>query len=415
MFGESYEQILDMFKVIDKKLESPENIAKEVEKKYVEQKLKTMKNIYNITENFIIENKGVLYGGFALNALLPSDLKFYDDIALPDYDCFVTKANVKSKDLADILIAQKYSYTEVKHALHENTYKIFSNFESVADFTEMGKETMNVIREGSDIILHNNKKLMVCGKDLLKAFAYLELCLPLGASYRWVKVYKRLLIFENAFPIKKETTIDMSQQLTLFVLPKGFYSLYRDLKSYLESENVIFSGVYSLMEHLDVRVLKKQAKCMEVLSIHPEKHLQDVLDIIKQEASVDVKLVTNKKYPEIANVNIDIYVKNEKSKHYVKLLTIHDISNNCFSYFSVRKKRVTSIYYELYKLYLRRSLFKDTSGDPYINALTDKITTSKTGDIMNFTDNCYGPNKSMSAIKKSIWDNNKKIVFYRPK
>ena len=36
-----------------------------------------------------------------------------------------------------LLISKKYSYTEVKNALHENTYKIFSNFEAVADFTEL--------------------------------------------------------------------------------------------------------------------------------------------------------------------------------------------------------------------------------------------------------------------------------------
>ena len=410
MFNESYEQILDMFKVIDRKLESPAEVAKEVEKKYIQQKLKVMKNIYDITEKFIIQNDGVLYGGYALNALLSTDMKFYDDLTLPDYDCFLLKPDSKSKELADILIKENYPYTEVKHALHENTYKVFSNFESVADFTGLGKNTIKVISETAETI-HN--KLKVCSKELLKAFAYLELCLPQGASYRWVKVYKRLLIFETAFPFNPKHNTNIVEQLHTYVLPEVEYSLYTKLKRFFKDEEVVFSGVYSLMEHLDCKVSKKQTKYIEILSIHPQKHLERVIEIIKEDPSATRKIVTNKEQSDIINVNVDIYMKNKDMRRYVKIMRIYDTSNNCYSYFDKSTKRISSIYFELYRMYMNRFLFNDTSNDVFIETLSKKLMSDD--ENMTFTDKCYGTTKSISAIKKSIWDNKKKIVFYRPK
>lgn len=413
MLGESYQQLIDMFTIIDHKLKSPEMVAKEVEDKYIQQKLKVMKNIYNITENFIKKNDGVLYGGFALNALLPTELKFYDVLTLPDYDAFVSKPELLSKQLADELIKSDYGYTEVKHALHENTYKVFSNFESVADLTGMNKKSMQIISKKAELTKHNNKTIKVCSKDFLKSFAYFELCLPQGASYRWVKVYKRLLIFENQFPIKPQTS-SYDIELEKYLLSDDLYPLYKAIKSYLVDQDVVFSGLYSLIEHLQHTTIPKKAKYMEVISVNPNEDLDAVINIIKETANYKVKVVTNNEYPDLMTVHVDIFVRSKSQKEWDKILTIFDSSNNCFAFFKRSAKKITTVYYELYKMYMRRFIYDDASNDWFIYTLTKQILSSNDNTEMRFTDDCYGYNKSMSAIKKSIWDNKKKILYYRP-
>ena len=60
MFDESYQQIVNIFNVIDRKLVSPEEVADKVEKKYMKQKLTVMKRIFDITLNYIVDNDGII-------------------------------------------------------------------------------------------------------------------------------------------------------------------------------------------------------------------------------------------------------------------------------------------------------------------------------------------------------------------
>ena len=410
MFGDP---ILELFQLIDQKLKSPDKKATEIEEKFMKEKFIEMRPIYDIVIDFIIKNDGVLYGGFALNEMLPNDLKFYDQFTLPDYDCFLKNASKKAVNLADVLIDNKYKYTEVKNALHENTFKVFTNFESVADFTQLNEDELDIIYHKSVVLYYkNNKKIRVCSRDLLKAFAYIELCSPVSASYRWIKVYKRLLMFENTFPVKSKSTKSLQNIIsTNTQLPNTYDSIYSKFKKYFVDEKVVFSGVYSLHKHLGITV-DKGAKYLEILSSQPEKHLKEVVEMAN-DMNTSVKVITNKKYNHLIPVNVDVYLR-FGSKKYFKVLTIYDSSNQCISYFKHKDKLVSSIYFELYKCYIMRFLQEQENDE--LDLLIQTLTTisSRIDFKDGFTENCYGYSKSMGSIKKSIWDNNKKIVFYRP-
>ena len=71
--------------------------ASAVVKEYAEEALKISKSviskntlatrIISVVETFLVEKKRIIYGGAAINALLPKSLKFYDpEVDLPDYD-----------------------------------------------------------------------------------------------------------------------------------------------------------------------------------------------------------------------------------------------------------------------------------------------------------------------------------------
>ena len=410
MLEDSFNSIFDLFSSIDKKLKSPEKVAKEIEDEFLKQKMETMSKVYDLTIDFIIKKEGVLYGGFALNELLPKELKFYDKLTLPDYDCFIKNAPEVAKELADLLISKKYSYTEVKNALHENTYKIFSNFEAVADFTELNPMEQELIRDTAIQLYYKKRKILVCSKDILKAFAYIELCTPMSASHRWIKVYQRTLLFENSFPIKSDSSESISDVLkSKYMVSKDLQRAYSTIKDYLVQEKVLFCGALSVGKHLKSASVLSGPKHIEALSNEPERHLNCIIELLKN-MKRNVKVVTHKNYEHLVPVHVDIFVKNERK--FEKVVTLYDSTNHCFSYFNDNGRKISSIYFELYKMYITRAIHGSNKSDDLIIQHLVKVYESSKN---NFTPECYGNFKTMSAIKKSVWDNNKRIVFYRPK
>ena len=411
MLGDSLDNIFDLFRNIDKKLESPEKIAKEIEDEFLQQKLATMSKVFDLTIEFIVKKQGVLYGGFAINEMLPNELKFYDKLTLPDYDCFIKNAPEVAKELADLLISKKHAYTEVKNALHEHTYKIFSNFEAVADFTELNAMEQQLIRDTAIQLNYKKHKILVCSRNVLKAFAYIELCTPMSASHRWIKVYQRTLLFENTFPVMSVTNEAISDVLkSRYIIPKSLKQPYTAIRDYLVQEGVVFCGAVSVGKYLKSGSSLSGPKRIEALSTEPERHLEAIVHLLEKMKTV-VKVVTHNSYEHLIPVYVEIFVRNDTSK-FEKVLTLFDSTNHCFSYFNDRGKKFSSIYFELYKMYIFSAIYgSNKKDDLIIQHLVKAYSTSKN----NFTHECYGNFKTMSAIKKSVWDNNKKIVFYRPK
>ena len=66
-----------------------------------------IKAMFEILEKFIIQKKLILYGGLALNRLIPKQDQFYNsDIDLPDYDVFSENALDDAKEIANLYHAE---------------------------------------------------------------------------------------------------------------------------------------------------------------------------------------------------------------------------------------------------------------------------------------------------------------------
>ena len=150
-------------------------------------------------ENFLRLKKRVCYGGTAINAILPQNMKFYDDNKdLPDYDFFTPNPE---EDLA--LLSKQLrlaGFIEVSHrvGIHEGTHKLLVNYVAVADITYIDKDLYKVIQERA----LRKDGIYYCDPDFLRMNMYLELSRPRGQVTRWDKVYERLLLLNHAFPIK---------------------------------------------------------------------------------------------------------------------------------------------------------------------------------------------------------------------
>ena len=74
-----------------------------------------VKQMLKIVEGFIKKKKLLLYGGTAINALLPKQDKFYDfSTEIPDYDMYSPNALNDAKELADIFAKEGFENIEAK-------------------------------------------------------------------------------------------------------------------------------------------------------------------------------------------------------------------------------------------------------------------------------------------------------------
>ena len=157
------------------------------------------RKIVDIMEHFLRAKGRVVYGGAAINAHMPSDKKFYDPrLNLPDYD-FMTPDPLQ--DCADLIVtfqSEGFTDVEAKFGIHEGTYKIFVNFRSAADITYMPPEIYDRVVADS----HSIEGIHYASPNYLRMNMYLELSRPAGMVSRWEKVYQRLLLLNEAHPIK---------------------------------------------------------------------------------------------------------------------------------------------------------------------------------------------------------------------
>lgn len=182
-------------------MEDIERMAEELEVEQGERAASdpAVKAAIHTVEDFLKKNKVLCYGGTAINNLLPPEDQFYDySKEIPDYDFFSQTPQEHAMHLADKLKKAGIKNIEVKPGMHLGTFKVFADYEGVADITELEPAIFkklwkeNVVRQGIHYVT----------PDFLRMSMYLELSRPQGDVSRWVKIYKRLLLLNKHHPIQ---------------------------------------------------------------------------------------------------------------------------------------------------------------------------------------------------------------------
>ena len=163
----------------------------------------------DLVARFIRRKKRICYGGTAINALLPKELKFYDEEKeLPDYDFFSDSPEDDISELVDELLSAGFKEVNQRIGIHAGTYKVLVNFIPIADITKLEPSIYKVLFKRSKTI----KGIHYADPDFLRMMMYLELSRPRGEVVRWTKVYERLALLNAAFPVKlcksHETSIE---------------------------------------------------------------------------------------------------------------------------------------------------------------------------------------------------------------
>lgn len=163
-----------------------------------------VKQSLGIVRAFLKDHPVMCYGGTAINDLLPPEDRFYDPATtIPDYDFYSRTPQEHAMILANKLSDAGIASVEVKPGMHLGTFKVFADYEGVADITHLDADIFDrlwkegVTREGIHYVTPN----------FLRMSMYLELSRPRGDVSRWTKVYKRLQLLNKHYPLVCPSTV----------------------------------------------------------------------------------------------------------------------------------------------------------------------------------------------------------------
>lgn len=157
-----------------------------------------IQTVLAIVHDFLTQNKVMCYGGTAINNLLPKEERFYDPVRdVPDYDFFSKTPQIHAMELADKIAKAGYKLVEVKPGMHLGTFKVYADYTGVADITHLEPHIFD--RLWKDSITKDS--IHYVPPDFLRMSVYLELSRPRGDVSRWKKVYSRILLLNNHYPI----------------------------------------------------------------------------------------------------------------------------------------------------------------------------------------------------------------------
>lgn len=189
-----------------------------------------------IVHQFLKDHPVMCYGGTAINNLLPPEDRFYDpETTVPDYDFYSRTPQEHAMMLANKLSDAGIINVEVKPGIHLGTFKVFADYEGVADITHLDTDVFdrlwneNVVIQGVHYVTPN----------FLRMSMYLELSRPRGDVSRWKKVYERLGLLNKRYPMVCPAQVPREET----------ESNRKNVESVLRKHNVVLLGITASQIH----------------------------------------------------------------------------------------------------------------------------------------------------------------------
>lgn len=368
--------------------------------------------IFDIVKQFILKKKLILYGGLAINNLLPIKNQFYDKYTIPDYDCFSPNAKKDAIDLANILNRKKYPYIEVKPAQHDGTYKVYVDFLGVADITQIDDRFYNALIPQC---INSKEKLLFIPPEYIKYGLYLEMARPDGSLFRWEKIYGRSVLFLKEYPNKKIKE-DKSEKIDNDDLEKKMINILKNNKFL-----VIGSfGVDLLVENKHSHINDIWSR-FQILSEKPDKDMQEIIKLLNLNTDRYTLFYFNIKYLGVLSNTLCLKIYDKDLNKEINFLSITETGHYCYSF--IKKNGfavgtgftiITFLFAYLleYKVTNNSLLYDDTE---YLIGLLGIWMEKK--EINNlFITSCYGTELTMIQGRKNKWINKDKNQFkgWRP-
>lgn len=150
-------------------------------------------------ERFLRKKRRVCYGGQAINALLSKERKFYDEkYMIPDYDFFSPSMEDDVEELIKDLEKEGFTDISKKLSVHDGTIKVYVNYIPIADCSQMNADMFKIVQKRAKSV----DGILYCDADILRMFMFLELSRPRGEVARWKKVFERLTLLNNEYPVR---------------------------------------------------------------------------------------------------------------------------------------------------------------------------------------------------------------------
>lgn len=360
------------------------------------------KKIIHLVESFIMKHKCIVYGGTAINNVLPKEDQFYDyDYELPDYDFFSPNAFELAKKLADLYASKGFEDVEAKSGVHHGTYKVFVNHMGVADITYLHPELYESIKKTSII----KEKIMYAPANFLRQSMFLELSRPMGDVSRWEKILKRLNLLNKHYPlVYKKCELQRH-----FSSRRDEPELFTLTKNAFVDEGVVFIGGYAnAMYTTYTKVPKlKNIPDFDVLSLTPKETAQKVANSLKKK-KYEVTIKEHEAIGELVSKHYSISVDGEYIAFIYEPTACHSYNVIDDGGKSLKIGSIdTLLSYYLAFMYSDRDYF-DENRLLCLSSVLFKVQQenrlSQKGILKRFVLQCYGKQKTLADMRE---ENNK--------
>lgn len=362
--------------------------------------------IIEIVENFISKNKLVVYGGTAINNILPKDKQFYNyEFEIPDYDAFSPNALKHTMKLADIFYEQGYENVEAKSGMHKGTFKVFVNHIAVADITDMESGIFKSISKKAI----SKKNILYAPANYLRMSMYNELSSPKGDVSRWEKVLKRLTLLNKIYPIVNKRCDAVQFQREFEATKDQKKHAYFVLRDALIDEKVVFFGGWAsslyarYMSNKTRNQVQVEIPDFDVLTDEPNIIANIVADKLREIGLKNVRTKKRNGIEDILSEHYEISVNGDSVCFVYKPLKCHSYNIIKINNKNVRIATIDTML-SLYLLfsYCNRPYYdvdRLLCMSKYLYDVQRKNKFSQKGILKRFSVNCFGDQKTIEEIR----------------
>lgn len=369
--------------------------------KVVEQKKKQIerlnyekyKGVFEETAAFLKKKRALLYGGVAVNEMLPPPFKIYEPATLPDIDVLSPEPKKLANSLAKFLKKKGHEAVTVAEALHMGTFKVFADGIQVADITGCDAAAYKKLLLGSLVSSIGIKTV----PPLFIRMSLHKIMAEPNDAHRWPNVYERLNYFYRKFPVGKCSLKKVE------VHKENHGDAVKRVYDVLGQSNAVFLGLQELSWILDDPSV--QMSCFK--DIPPVQLLVDADPAVyAQELSQAMGLdkLTIHDYPAD-----DFVPAHSIIQHAGNNLVLIFKAENCFAYNAFKGLRVAGIHTILYlflsmllstqKHFRKMVPFLETMSD-CLSDLQQHSKKSRRKLLEEFVSTCVGPSSGVITMRR---------------
>jgi hypothetical protein len=309
--------------------------------KLVSPTIEERNNVNFIIYEFIKKNKRIVYGGYAQNKLIGKKNKedeFYSKLDTPDIEFYTPSPIEDLINLCNTLYKKSFERVSGQEGVHNETYKIFVNFEDYCDISYMPKNIYNNIpfREVDGMRLADPLFMLI---DSFRVYTD-----PVTSWWRIEKSFKRteLILKHYPFPKNKDNLkIRFPNKPTEEIKTILRYIRKRIFHKY---KSIVVFGYYSYNYYLKKAKMNKNLVLepyYEIISINFEKDIKSIYDILKKKFGNDIETKEYYPFSQFKGKSVEYFYKKEK------ILQVYERNNRCIVFIESKHKKVKIATFQL--------------------------------------------------------------------
>jgi hypothetical protein len=408
-------------KLFLKQLKNIESLVKHKEEILEQEYYDKYHPIFEEARVFLTHEDILLYGGLAINELLPKKHQFYGEKELPDFDMFSVHGKALATRAVKHFKSHGFPLASFTEALHENTYKVMVSGLPVLDITQVTSDVYSKLSMNKQKTKYG---LHTVNPQYLRMTLHQLLSQPKDA-HRWMKLFKRVVSFYEVYPPKVNECIPKNTPTsTTLMVPSELEQ--KTLTWIRQHKYVVFSSHGWLNELPSRNSVVKQLKQvihsvslpMDILVDTKDKSLDTIVkdwhSFTKSISSVETSRLSFSKVIDNGFTPRHIYIYLDKQP----IIGLFE-TTACISYIpgsTSSSLHIASIQTVL-RMYMQMLLSEDTVMDKsslecMVNLLTElsikSISNNKNEFLKSFILSCYGNQPGMATLKRERYERVKK-------